>query len=211
MVKSSRRAGRRSRRLRRDGLMSSNGIQSVQNTSQRLTGTESLLNPTDSSEIRVSVGSAFALDTQGLGCGTQSALARLRDLGQYWDEWRFVSLRVRYKPFVGSTATGRVCLAAIYDGEDTNPLSILAMKYVVPHVEGPCWKPLTLDIPCQGAFALNWYNNDATAPPTRNLMPIFLIVGTSDGPTTAVDTGTIEVDWLLQMRFPSSPATNPPT
>lgn len=143
--------------------------------------------------------------------GSVNQFPRLRILGSLYSEYRWVRCSVKYKPVVGTAAVGRVALAASYDPDsDTTPTVFRELLATTPHVSGPTYRNLTLNVPCsKNGFQKNWYPvaPDATIPDADSTVPFVVYVGTDQGVSGTV--GYLEIDWVIDFKNPIEPGINP--
>lgn len=56
-----------------------------------------------------------------------------------YSKWRWLKIDLIYIPSVPTTTSGEVCMALVYDRNDTNPVSFAALQQFYRAVSGPVW------------------------------------------------------------------------
>jgi hypothetical protein len=84
-----------------------------------------------------------------------SGLARLDGLAALYDEYRIVSAKAVYKPYVGTTSAGQFIIAVDYDTVRT-PTTLAALNPMQPQVRTPVWKEAAVTIDPKRANKQFW-------------------------------------------------------
>lgn len=175
------------------------GLAATNNSGDVVVSRSELLSPL------IVVANSNSLDTYVDMFPTSSVLAWLAKLTIAFERITWLSARVMYKPFSGTTKTGSVCIGVDWNSSLTKdlPASRSKTQSTTPVMEMPIWQSGSMMLPAMRLMSRREYTLSAGEPFDRQPCQILISV-TSQPDRTDVTVGELWVDYKVRLSGTTS-------